>query len=103
MEHEPHHVAPDLGWIGAGRQHQGDEAGGDPVGGHEIPQAVDDVGRERLVPLEQPIEHAMNLGELRVVGAPFAVGRRETGTVEQLVALTKGHVECRSQVNHHLP
>ena len=73
------------------------------VGGHEVPQPVDDHGGVRLVPGEDHVEGAAHRVHLRVVEGPLPVHRRVAGRHQQRVALAQRHVEVLGEVQHQLP
>ena len=66
------------------------------------PGAVDEIGGERLVPLEQEREHALDRRELGRAERRLPEHRREARRAEQRIALAQRHVERFREAQHHL-
>ncbi len=100
VDAEPHDVDRRLEQVGRYARREQRQRGG--VGGHEVPEPIDDHGGVRLVSGQDHVEGAAHRIHVGVVERSLPVHRREAGCHEERVALAQGHVEVLGQVQHQL-
>ena len=99
-------IAEAYGLVMAGREQVRRDAGGEErdagVDPGEVPPAVDDHGRVRLVALEDAVERLTHRRHLRRVDRALGVGGGEAGGEQELVAVAQRDVELLGQVQDHV-